>query len=205
MKIIISTFGVESGGIIDGIKHFGCEKLILLISDKPQKGESLGELKKIEKTARQMNIPIEKVKISPYLLMENIQKIKNLIKSQEGNEIILNITGGRKPLSLAATLAGFVSNPSKIVYLQEENHQPIEIPKFTLGEKILTKGKRVILCSIEKNTTLKEIINSIESDKSNKYHNVKKHLRELSEAGLIIISKERPQTYMITPSGELLR
>lgn len=198
---MISTFGVESGGITEGIKQFGCQKLILLLSGKPQAKASIEGLKEIERAVKQMKIPMERVVVSPYSVMENIQKIKELIKSYEGNDVILNITGGRKTLSLAAALAGFVSKPSKIIYIQAENNQPIEIPKFTIDKKLLPKQKQAILSCIGENTTYKEI----EKSAGKNYPAIMKHLRELESMDLIQISKKRPHTYAIKPSGELLR
>lgn len=206
MKTIIATFGESPGGIIATIKQNGCEKLILLISqnltEKAKKG-----LKKTEDLAKQMQIQVQKITVSPYSLMENIQKIKQLIASQDSNEVILNVTGGRKTLSLAATLAGFVANPSKIIYIQEENNQPIEIPKFTMGEKLLSQEKHTILKSIKTNTSMEEIKKTLKkgSNKPNQYYTIMKHLRELADMELIEISNGRPHTYSITPSGELLR
>lgn len=200
MKVMIATFGVESGGIRDGMKQFDCEKLFLLLSEKSQKKKSVSELRKIEKKAKQMNIPMQKVIVSPYTLMENVQKIKELIKSQEGNEVTLNVTGGRKTLCLAATLAGFVSNPKRIVYIPED-YQTIEIPRFTVKQKFVPKQKQGILRVIGKNTTYEEIEKSV----GKKYHALMKQLRELETMDLIEISKKRPHTYTIKPSGELLR
>lgn len=198
---IISTFGESPGGTIASIKQNGCEKLILVLSKdltpKAKKG-----LERVEDLAKQLKINLEKVEVSPYALMENIQKIKQLIAAQDGNEVILNVTGGRKPLSLAATLAGFVANPSKIIYIQEENDQPIEIPKFTLGNKLLRPEKMKILKCVKNNTTVEEIRKKLGNKK---YHTIMKHLRELEEAGLIKLeSKSNPHRYSITPSGELL-
>ena len=201
MKVMIATFGVKSGGITEGIKKFGCEKLILFLSKTPQAKESVGELKKIEKRVKEMNIPMQKVIVSPYALMENVQKIKEYVKSQEGNEVTLNVTGGRKTLCLAATLAGFVSNPKRIVYIPEDYNQTIEIPRFTVKQKFLPKQKQGILKVIGKNTTYEEI----EKSARKKYHALMKQLRELETMELIEISKKRPHTYTIKPSGELLR
>jgi CRISPR locus-related DNA-binding protein len=206
MKVMIATFGVESGGIVDGIKHFGCEKLILLLSEKPQAEESIGHLKEIEKTAKQMRIPLEKIIVSQYSIAENIQKVKETVEHYKGNDVILNVTGGRKTLCLAATLAGFVSNPSRIVYMQEETHLPIEIPRFTLKKKVVNKTKRFILECVSKDTTYEEIQKYLKKNGGpQNYPAIMKHLRQLSESGLIDISRKRPQTYSITPSGELLR
>lgn len=206
MKTIISTFGISAGGIIASIKENGCDNLIVLISDD-MTNEAKMELKKLEDVTKSLGIDIQKVIVSPYSLMENIQRIKSIIKSYSGSEILLNVTGGRKPLSLAATLAGFVSNPDRIIYVREEDNKPIEIPKFTMGEKLLSHEKRTILNSINKSTTFDEIKKFLEKNKmkSRQYHAIMKHLRELAEAGLIEINKTRPQTYTITPSGELLR
>jgi len=204
MKTIISTFGIEPEGIIQGIKQNGCEKLVLLISQKltPEAKEGL---KKIENIAKQMEIKVEKIIVSPYSLMENIEKIKQLLR--ENDEVILNVTGGRKPLSLAATLAGFVTNPKRIIYIQEENNQAIEIPKFTLYEKAISKEKCAILKNLKNNMTIEDIIKSLrnENGMSKNYAVIMKHLRDLSESGLVEISNGRPHRFNILPSGELLR
>jgi CRISPR locus-related DNA-binding protein len=202
MKIMIATFGVESRGITEAITMFGCQKLIVLLSEKPQDKKSPGEFKKIEKMAKYMNIPMEKIIISPYAVMENIQRIKEIVESHEGNEIILNVSGGRKTMSLAATLAGFVSNPKKIIYIPaDNNNQPIEIPRFTIKKKVVSKSKLELLRAIEENTTYEEIKKFV----SKNYDNILKHLRELEAKDLIEISKKNPHTYTITPSGKLLR
>jgi CRISPR locus-related DNA-binding protein len=206
MNVMIATFGVESGGITDGIKLFGCEKLILLLSEKPQSEKAVENLKEIEKTTKQMRIPLEKVIISPYSITENIQKVKGIVESYKGNEIVLNVTGGRKTLSLAATLAGFISNPSRIVYIQEEEHIPLEIPRFPLKKKIVDNTKGHILQCVKKNTTYEEIKEYLKRNGGpQNYPAIMKHLRQLSQSGLIEISRKRPQTYSITPSGEFLR
>ncbi len=206
MKTIIATFGEASGGIEASIKQNGCEKLILLISkdltEKAKKG-----VEKTEDMAKQMQIKVEKIATDQYSIMENISKIKELIAKEGSNEVILNVTGGRKPLSLAATLAAFVSNPKKIIYIQEENDQPIEIPRFTIGGKLLSEEKHTILKAIKNSTTVEDIKIALKGKNNNsvEYHAIMKHLRELAEMGLIEISNGRPHRYTITPSGELLR
>lgn len=206
MKTIISTFGEASEGVIQGIKQNGCEYLILLVP-RILTEKAKENLRKSEILAKQMQIQVRKVTVSPYSLMENIQIIKQLIEDQTGNKVILNVTGGRKPLSLAATLAGFVAAPEKIIYIQEENDEPIEIPKFTIGEKFLSQEKRSILKCIKTDTKLEEIEKNLKkkNNGSKEYHTIMKHLRELAEMSLIKISEGRPHTYTITPSGELLR
>ncbi|MFH1824186.1 MAG: DUF6293 family protein [Candidatus Firestonebacteria bacterium] len=206
MKTVIATFGEAPGGIVAVIKQNGCEKLILLMSKDPSKKAERG-LEDIESLTKQLDIKLKKIEVPPYSLMENIHRIKEIINSEKENEIILNVTGGRKPLSLAATLAGFVSNPKRIIYVTEENDEILEIPKLTIGEKMLSQEKRTILNSIKTNTKTEEITDYLKgkNSKSNEYHNVMKHLRELADMGLIKINDGRPYTYSITPSGELLR
>lgn len=204
MKTIISTFGENPEGIIQGIKQFGCEKLILLLPRKLNKNSKDG-LNKIEILTKEIGIRLEKVEISPYSLMENIDKIKQLV-SNNGEEVILNITGGRKTLSLAAALAGFVSNPERIIYIQEEDNKPMQIPQFTIHEKLISKEKRLILKCIKNDTIAEDIIKSLKKENMpKKYYTIMKHLRELEQMGLIEISKSRPHTYRILPNGELLR
>ncbi len=205
-KVMIATFGISPGGIKAAIKQNGCEKLILIYSEKMTE-EASQELRKIEELVKYFGIELVKIEVHPYSIMDNITRMKEIIKNEKGKEIILNVTGGRKTLSLAATLAGFVTNPTKIVYIQEENDQAIEIPKFTLGEKLISNEKRRILLSINKNTKFEEIQNYVKKQDigASRYHNIMKHLRELYSLGLIEIEAGKPQSYSLTPSGELLR
>lgn len=204
MKTIISTFGEEPEGVIQGIKQFGCEEMILLVPERLRSEKAKRGLKRIEHLTNNMGIRLEKVEVSPYSLMENIKKIKELI-SKSDNSIILNITGGRKILSIAAVLAGFVSKTEKIIYIQEETNVPIEIPRFTLYENILSKEKRSILNSIKINTTVGEIQKSLKKDNISKnYPVIMKHLRELENMGLIRTENSRPHKYTLLPSGNFL-
>jgi len=199
---IISTFGEAHEGIIKGMKCFNCQRLVLLLSKEPQTDKAKENLKEIEEAAKTMKIPIEKIIISPYDIMENILKLKKLI-NKSGDDVILNVTGGRKTLSLAASLAGFVSNPKIIVYFPEESNNYIEIPKFTLGNKLLRSEKREVLKCVGKNTTVEEILKKLNNKKE--YRTVLKHLRDLERTDLIKRDGNYIQRYTITPSGELLR
>lgn len=206
MGLIIATFGEHPAGIIESIKQFGCEKLILLIPEPlSQKGKE--GLEKVMNITRELNIETEKIKLNPYDFMGNIKEIKSIIK-KEKNEIILNVTGGRKTLSMAATLAGFVTKPNKIIYIQEEDNKPLEIPRFTIYDKLLSREKKIILSKINDKTSLEEILLKLKKNGgiSPKEPAVRKHLRELLEMDLINIDKDsRPFTYTINVNGKLLR
>lgn len=207
MTTIIATFGEAPGGIIESIKQFNCEKIILLVPEKLRTKKSKEGLKEITDLTKQLDIKTEKIKLHPYELMKNITRIKSIIK-KENNQTILNVTGGRKTLSLAATLAGFVTKPERIIYVQEETHEAMEIPRFTIYDKLLSNEKKIILSKITEKTTLKEIISKISknSNISANEFTVRKHLRELVEMDLINIDKDsRPYTYSINNNGRLLR
>ncbi len=204
MKTLISTFGEEPDGIIQGIKQFPCDKLILLISHKLVSKKAKDGLRKLEKISKDMEIIVEKVEVSPYFFMENLEKIKRVIN--ENDNVTINITGGRKTLSLAAAFAGSVTKAERIIYIQEENNQVIEIPKFIMYERMLSEEKFAVLRAVRECNNLRDIINFLKNKKMSTEEPVlRKHLRELEKNGLIEINKDkRPHKYRILLSGELL-
>ena len=75
---MIATFGIDSGGIIEGIRKFESEKLILFLSKTPQAKESVDELKKIIKSGGKGAELTEEIKEA----LEEVKRNQKWVKLQ---------------------------------------------------------------------------------------------------------------------------
>ncbi|MEM3048654.1 MAG: CRISPR-associated CARF protein Csa3 [Candidatus Bathyarchaeia archaeon] len=199
MKTIIATAGEEPAGIIESLKIHPCRKLILITDERGKKAA----VPKILKATEILDIKTEIVTVDPYDIPSIINTIKNKINEQD-TPTILNVTGGRKTMALAATLAGMVAGEKveDIIYITEEEHKPVSLPRLLNPESILTSEKRKILRIIaDKTETTAE---DLQAEMNVKMQAVWKHLRELEQLGYITSSKSKPRKFKLTLSGQLL-
>ncbi len=199
MKTIIATAGEEPAGIIESLKIHPCRKLILITDERGKKAA----VPKIMKATEILDIKTEIVTVDPYDIPSIINTIKNKINEQD-TPTILNVTGGRKTMALAATLAGMVAGEKveDIIYITEEEHKPVSLPRLLNPESILTSEKRKILRIIaDKTETTAE---DLQAEMNVKMQAVWKHLRELEHLGYITSSKSKPRRFKLTLNGRLL-
>ncbi|MEN4006413.1 MAG: CRISPR-associated CARF protein Csa3 [Methanobacteriaceae archaeon] len=127
-----------------------------------------------------------------------------------GRQIVVNISGGRKPQALGALFGCYArhNDVERIVYVTEEEGQIIDLPILNFG---ISKTKRMILEELEKKKTFE--VSDLEcpdtgcSTASVKNLSIKvgisrgmtyNHIRELREMGFIARDKLE-----ITTAGEL--
>jgi len=199
MNTIMATAGEEPAGIIESLKMYHCEKLILF-ADK--RGKKMA-VPKVLQAAEILNIKTEVVTVDPYDILGMVALVKEKVAEQE-NSVIVNVTGGRKTMALAATLVGMVAGDKvkDVVYITEEEHKPVSLPRLLNPEALLTEEKRVVLRMLakKKGATAEDL----QAGTKVKLQAVWKHLRELERLGYITTSKGKPRRFQLTPSGQLL-
>lgn len=200
LAIIIATAGEEPAGIIESIKKFSCDKLILVADERAKKTV----VPKVKETARSLNLTTEVITIDPYNVIDTVGKLKELIQIHKEDNIIINITDGRKTMAIAGAIAGIVSGDKvdQVIYITEETHEVISIPRLLNPDKLLRPEKREILKILSQKGTLtaEELRETIGSQMQVTW----KHLRELEEIGYVESSGEKPKKYQLTESGWLL-
>ncbi|MBS7626742.1 CRISPR locus-related DNA-binding protein [Candidatus Bathyarchaeota archaeon] len=199
MKTIIATAGEEPAGIIESLKIYPCGKLILITDERGKKAA----VPKILNATEILDIKTEIVTVNPYDIPSIIDTIKKKINEQD-TPTILNVTGGRKTMALAATLAGMVAGEKveDIIYVTEEEHKTVSLPRLLNPESLLTSEKRKILRIInDKTETSAE---ELQAEMNVKMQAIWKHLRELEQLGYITSCKSKPRKFKLTLSGQLL-
>ena len=195
----MATAGEEPAGIIESLKMYHCEKLILFADERGKKMA----VPKILNATEILSIKTEVVTVDPYDILGMVDLFKEKIAEQD-DSVILNVTGGRKTMALAATLVGMVAGDKvkDVVYITEEEHKPVSLPRLLNPEALLTNEKRTILRMLaEKKEATAE---DLQAGTKVKLQAIWKHLRELEQLGYIAASEGKPRRFELTPSGQLL-
>ena len=125
MKIQIATFAGVPGHLYDAEKHFHTEKLILILSAenkdeaKKENQEFISNIKEVSQFYKKLNVPVEKVYVDYKNFIEMTFKLANILRGfQEGDEVLLNLSGGRRSMPISLLYAGtFISN-FKDIYIK---------------------------------------------------------------------------------------
>ena len=176
------------------ITHFSPKKIVLLMDTKPDNKQS--EAVRMLNATLGSVLEIKTKETSVYDVFTIANDAVDVIEEEYGkkNEIIVNITGGRKPQALGALFGCYARHEMvrKIVYVTEEEKQIIELPILNFG---MSQTKKRILEELEKDgTSVKDLSEKIEISRGMTYN----HLRELRAMGFI--DREKLE---ITTAGKL--
>jgi len=158
---------------------------------------------KILKVAEDLGIEIETIPVDPYDALGIVNLIKAKSLEQRNIPVILNATGGRKSMAIAVVLAGMVMGDKvkDIIYITEEEHKVISLPRLPNPNALLTDEKRRILRALKE----KREATAEELKADSKMQTIWKYLRELEELSYVTTTfKGRPRRFKLTPSGFLL-
>lgn len=190
--LISTIYSIEP--VMVCITKFSPTKVILLREENTPK-----EKTKVEETLQDTIgkfIEIKLLTTSLYDTVKVAQDTANVIDDEkaEGNNIIVNISGGRKPQALGALFGCYARNTDveRIVYVTEEDSELIELPILNFG---ISKTKKQILKELQTEiSSVKSLSEKIGISRGMTYN----HIRELREMGFI--DKDR---LSITSAGYL--
>lgn len=176
------------------ITHFTPTKLILLREENAhhQKLESERMLK--ETVGKVMDVEAHLTSI--YDVVQIAQDTAEVIEKEaaHGRNIIINVSGGRKPQALGALFGCYSRHDEveRIVYVTEEDSEIIDLPILNFG---ISPTKRLILEELDENeTSVKNLAIKVGISRGMTYN----HIRELRDMGFIHHSRLE-----ITSAGKL--
>ena len=205
MKILIASLYKEADPIINIAVKYSTHKIIIFHQSEFKKETAKKEFKnaktKLESFFKKPNFELSFAKVNEY---DTINIAKKLIKTIETinktDKIILNITGGRKTLSLGL-LFGAYARPKlikEIVYVIEETGKVINLPKLDFA---LNESEKKCLETIKKlekqNFTITDFAKEVGLSRAMVY----KILEELEYRGYI---REEENKYIITTAGKIV-
>ncbi|MHA1269199.1 MAG: CRISPR-associated CARF protein Csa3 [Candidatus Helarchaeota archaeon] len=186
MKILLCTLAHKPNVVINTIRLFGGDKLIIIHGEPDKKTqESIYILKQ---SIPNSLIPSEFIKVNHYDILNTIKTVKNILKREfsPNTQIFVNISGGRKTLALATQYACYIEFNliDKLFYLTEENNEVIDLPILPWK---LSKSKKNILLLINSGLyNTKKIADKLHISHSTAY----KHINELIDTEYLLKSSD---------------
>lgn len=170
---------------------------IILLSEEGADDKKLMSEEMIEKTFRNA-LEIEKKYTAVYDTVRVAKDVAELIEAEHdrGNQVIVNVSGGRKPQAFGALFGAYSRNDmvQRIVYVTEEDSFMIDFPVLSFN---LSDTKKLILEEIHKGiSAVPQIAATVGISKGMTYN----HLRELKAMGYIA---DGDNGYIITDAGRI--
>ncbi len=176
------------------ITQFSPDKIVLIREeDAPAKMKETERMLQ-ETVGRVLEIEVKPTSI--YNVVMVARDTAEIIEEEHahGRNIVVNISGGRKPQALGALFGSYARHDmvEKIVYITEEDKNIIDLPILNFG---ISKTKRIILEELnDGEINVKNLSTKIGISRGMTYN----HIRELREMGLI-----DQKSLQITSAGEL--
>lgn len=194
MKSLICTLGFKPEAVITSIKMFGGDKLIIVYGgiQKDTHKRVKDAVETIKAAIPETFIPSKYIQVEHYDISAVTRLVRDLIREEYtlGNEIFVNVSGGRKTLAFATQMACYIEydKVSRLFYITEEDDKYIELPIIRWK---LSDTKRQILWIFQTgDREVKSIAERLDISNSMIY----KHINELAEDGFLhrVLDKFEP-------------
>ena len=190
--LISTIYSLEP--VITCITLFSPKKVVILREDDPPQKKIESERMLNETVGRVLEIETKITSIHDVVQIakDTTEIIEN--ENSYGRNIVVNISGGRKPQALGALFGSYARHMmiEKIVYISQEDGHVLDLPILNFG---LSKTKLMILEELKNGeNSVKDLAIKIGISRGMTYN----HLRELREMGFI-----NQDVLEITSAGEL--
>ena len=194
LTLISTIYALEP--VIICVTRLSPSKIILLSEEEAGEKKLLSE-EMIEKTFKNA-LEVEKKYTAVYDTVRVAKDVAELIEKEHdrGNQVIVNVSGGRKPQAFGALFGAYARNDmvQRIVYVTEEDSMMIDFPVLSFN---LSETKKLILEEIQKGVSaVSQIAVTAGISKGMTYN----HLRELKSMGYIA---DGDNGYIITDAGKI--
>ncbi len=207
MKIQIATFAGVPSHIYDAEKHFLTEKLFLILSvenkddNYEENQEFISNINEVSHFYEKLNVPVMKVYVNYKNFIEMTFKLTNLLREfQEGDDILLNLSGGRRSMPISLIYAGtFISNFKDInikcvVIPEDKTYEPFNLlPNYlpdSIDVKLMSKlSEKKPLTELEELLGIKQPTISMRLKRLEKYKYIILNGRErnLTDLGYMVV------------------
>ena len=195
-KIIISTLYDKAPTLV-GATKLGADQLYIVVDDPVNEVQQTA-LAIIKETLDNV-VKIYTIETHPYDIIGTARKIVALLENfSEDDHVTVNITSGRKTQSLGLLYGAYarMRYVNRIVYISEEDHKVIDLPKLSFN---LKESQMQLLEQIGKrnHSSLSDLAEKSGMSRSMLYRN----LKNLQDHGFINVDKEL--RYSLTDAGKI--
>lgn len=187
-KVMITTLW-EGNVIPIVIYKLTPKKVILLMDDNPQRKKAALELKK-----KFPRIKFESIRVHEFDVPEVTKNIVEAAKKEDGNEIYIHVTEGRKTMFLGGIFAASLLKEKTrgAFYLREDNNELMAVP---LMEFKISETKSTILHELERgNNKVADIAGKANVHRSLIYAAIK----DMMKSGLVT------EEWKLTDAGKIM-
>lgn len=178
MRILITTI-YKASSVIQVIKQFSPKKIYFVI-DEPLDDVRKNSIAMIKDLFPELEYGKE-IKTKIYDIVNIAHECIKTIEKEKENTIIINISEGRKTMSIGVLFGSYVMKKyvDSVFYIMEETNQPIKLPLIDLK---VTEKKEKILKAVDKGM---ESISDLEKEVDMKAATLYVHLKELRDEGFL--------------------
>jgi len=204
MRTQIASFALVPEHIYIAERNFHAEKLILILSDENEDDKNReveSKIKEITEFYMKLNVLIEKIYVNYKNFMKMTLSMATILnKFTRDDEILLNLSGGRRSIPISLIYAGtFISNFKDInikcvVIPEDKTYTPFNLLPNYLPDEIDVKlmsriSKKIALTDLEDYLGIKQPTISMRLKKLEKhgYIVLSGRNRELTDLGKIVV------------------
>ncbi len=205
MNIQIVSFALVPQHIYIATKYFHTEKLILILSDEKvsnekQKEELKSKMAEVIDFCEKLGIKLQEIKVNYKNFMSMTLKLAKLMrKFEKEDNILLNLSGGRRAIPISLIYASMFVNIIKnlriqcVVIPEDGTYSPFTLIPSYFPDDIDIK----LMLKITKNLTL----TAMETDLGIKQPTISFRLKRLEKYGYIIIDGRKRE---LTDIGKII-
>ncbi|KKN43020.1 hypothetical protein LCGC14_0707460 [marine sediment metagenome] len=200
MRIQIASFALVPEHIYIAERNFHAEKLIIILSNENQNKDVELKIKEITEFYKKLNVNIEKIYVNYKNFMEMTLILANILnKFTHCDEILLNLSGGRRSIPISLIYAGtFISNFKEIkincvVIPEDKTYSPFKLLPSYLPDKIdikilSTLKQGITLINMQKSLGIKQPTISMRLKRLERHGfiDIKGRKRELTDLGRMV-------------------
>ncbi len=214
MTTVFATLGFTPEKLLAAVASIPDVKRVVVYTAFSREGKERAEnaIDEVLRTLRMLGIEaITEILRSPWDFLSIFETMLTDLTKHSGNDIVFNLTGGPKTMTVAATMASVLIGIPLVYFPEEEEKvrlEAIDLPVLKLPySSLLTQGQRRVLAELvdeggrAMSAKISRALNI--TPPSLEYH-----LKNLLEAGIIEVTpfKEdrRHRIVEMTPSGRLI-
>lgn len=209
MRIQIASFALVPEHIYIAERNFHAEKLILVLSDENKDKKNVeveSKIKEIEEFYKKLNVSIERIYVDYKNFMKmTLSMAKILNKFKPNDEVLLNLSGGRRSIPISLIYAGtLVSNFKDInincvVIPEDKTYEPFNLlPNYlpdSIDIKLMSKlSERKPLIDLENFLGIKQptISMRLKQLEKHSYIILNGRDRQLTDLGYMVVDINMP-------------